>query len=274
MTFLGTANVTFPVWLQLNSQFDNDGTETVVAAYSQDHTHWQTVGAPLKWSSKQFFLAGAVVTSHDTTQTATAHFTGLSLLSNDWSADDIGDTGLVGNASTDLFNALDGRTTVEAAGSDVWGTSDSFYFIHRGEVPLSQPDSVTTRVAALQATDAFAKAGVMYRDGLAADAASVILDVKPDGGIEFMARMCAGCPTTFIAGTSVEFPVWLRLDLRDDGSIAASLRVGDLDWEDFGSVSVPMTTPVPGFAATSHNPGQLATAVFDTPAFEFPLPTD
>jgi hypothetical protein len=36
-------------------------------------------------------------------------------------------------------------------------------------------------------------------------------NVKPGGGVEFMARMCTGCQTTYLGGTTVTFPVYLRL---------------------------------------------------------------
>ena len=42
----------------------------------------------------------------------------------------------------------------------------------------------------------------------------VILDVKPDGGLEFMARTNDGGSMSFIAGASASFPVWLRLTLE------------------------------------------------------------
>ena len=41
----------------------------------------------------------------------------------------------------------------------------------------------------------YAKAGVMMRAAVAATAADVVLDIKPDGGIEFMRRATDGGPT-------------------------------------------------------------------------------
>lgn len=269
MTFLGTANVTFPVWLQLDWQVTH-GTgpdETVVASYSQDHVHWQTVGAPLNWTMHEFYLVGAAVTSHDAAHTATAHFTGLSELLHGTSGDDIGPTGIVGDASFDLVG-IDGVTTVEAAGSDIWGTSDSFYFVHRepDPDPAANGGSVFWNVVRLAAVNPFAKAGVMYRDGLAADAATVILDVKPDGDLEFMARMCTGCPMTFIATGHVTLPAVLQLSRSTDGTFTAT-AAPDVHSSPtlIGRTSVAMTTPIGGSATTSHDPTFLASSAFDDP---------
>src|SRR5258708_28667464 len=74
-------------------------------------------------------LAGGGVTSHDTAQLNTAHFEGLSSLPVVWSSTDIGDTGLTGNA-WDAFELNGERLTVEGAGAEVWGSADSFQFVH------------------------------------------------------------------------------------------------------------------------------------------------
>jgi hypothetical protein len=156
-----------------------------------------------------------------------------------------------------------GATTVEAAGADIWGTADSFYFVHR---PLSPGQAMTSIRADVRATQPFAKAGVIVRDGLAPDAPSVILDVKPDGGIEFMARMCAGCSTTFVAGTEIGVPAWLSLSLDDNGTFSARVMSGDLSQTvDLGAVTVPMGSPEVGFAVTSHDTTQIARGIFDDP---------
>ena len=104
MQFLGTAHVTFPVWLQLDWQFRSQTTKTVVASYSEDHQNWQPVGAPLTWTMKDFFLTGIVVTSH-----------GVSLLFHGAWDDDIGNSGIIGDTSLDLTDNIDFVTTVDAA---------------------------------------------------------------------------------------------------------------------------------------------------------------
>lgn len=121
------------------------------------------------------------MTSHDTSQTTTAHVDGVSLLPNGWS-EDVGFSTPLGNASVDT-QASDVIVTVEGAGSDIWGSADAFHFV---QLPsLSDGAALTYRIVSLEDAHMFAKGGVMFRDGLDANAPSVILDAKPDGGIEF-----------------------------------------------------------------------------------------
>jgi len=48
----------------------------------------------------------------------------------------------------------------------------------------------------------YAKAGLMIRDSTEPGARSVILDIKPNGELELMARYAPGEPTTYIASAS------------------------------------------------------------------------
>jgi hypothetical protein len=106
----------------------------------------------------------------------------------------------------------------------------------------------------------------MFRDGLTANAPSVILDAKPDGGVEFMARLCGGCETTFLGATKVIFPAFLSLR-REGATFTASVFIEDAgDAETVGTITVPMSTPTPGLAVTSHDPARTTTAIFDQPA--------
>ena len=67
------------------------------------------------------------------------------------------------------------------------------------------------RIAHLDNTDMFAKAGIMIRTSTSPSSQHVILDVRPDGNIEFMARAGIGNTTTVLAGAHVSFPVTLYL---------------------------------------------------------------
>src|SRR6185295_13358967 len=90
---------------------------------------------------------------------------------------DVGAVGAAGNSS------LSGLTwTVNASGADIWGTADSFHFVHQ---TATGRGSVRARVDDLRNTSPFAKAGVMVRSSTQANAATAILDVKPDGFVEF-----------------------------------------------------------------------------------------
>jgi hypothetical protein len=254
MSYLGGRFTGTPAWLQL--WWENG---TVVASTSINGQGWDTLGETQATMTQLLgsIDAGAIVCSHDVTQAAVAHLEGLSLLPNIWTSTDIGPTGIIGNSAYDLSNSR----TVEGAGADVWGSSDSFQFVH--ENAMASAFALVSTAAALGNTDRFAKAGLMFRDGLAPDAMSVILDVKPDGGIEFMARLCTGCETTFIAGADVTFPAYLRLD-RNGSTITASAGSDPSALVPVGSIDLGLPDSIEiGFAVTSHDTGRVTTAVFD-----------
>jgi len=264
MAYLGGTNAPTPVWLQLSWSSGANGLNNVVGAISADGVTWTTVGSPVSLTLPDAYTAGVAVTSHDTARTTTAHVEALSLLPNGWHSDDVGPVTAVGNATLDAF-ADDIVVTVEGAGSDIWGQADSFHFV---QLPSPIPDhfALTYRVVSLDDTNAMAKAGLMFRDGTAASAPHVILDAKPDGGVEFMARLCGQCATTYLGGAHVIFPAYLSLT-RDGATFTASVFTSAPgDGTNIGSVTVPMADAAAGFAVTSHDSNQMTNAVFDNPS--------
>src|SRR5262249_18500839 len=110
--------------------------------------------------------------------------------------------------------------------------------------------------------NAFAKAGVEI-GMLNPDGARVVLDVKPDGGVEFMARLANGAATSFIAGDAGPFPMWLRLMRTGDRVEAATSSTGQ-SWRTIGAVTITLAANVSAaLVVTSHDPAVLDTAVFD-----------
>ena len=264
MTYVTGTFVTLPVWLQLSWVGG-----TVTASVSQDGQAWAALGQVDVVMPATTTEAGAIVTSHDTSQLNTAHFERLSLLPADWTSTDIGATGLPGSALIDLSGCgCNPIWRVEGAGGDVWGSSDSFQFVHR---TFSGDFNVDWNVLSLDATHPFAKAGLMVRDGLASNAVNMILDVKPSGEVEFMARECESCETQYLAGATVTLPA--DLYIRRRGSTFDAL-VGEYGHgtsgvppQLVGSVTLPVGDSVEvGFAVTSHDTTKLAGAAFDHPA--------
>jgi len=164
----------------------------------------------------------------------------VSAQTGSWTSTDVGAVTLAGSATQ-----TDNVWTISGDGSDIWGTADSFQFLHKTS---SESGAMTVRVADLQNTS---------------PAATVIVDVKPGGGIEFMARRCAGCDMTFIGAAQFGFPVELFLSRNADGTFSASASDGNAAHRvSLGSVDVTMSNPIPGYAVTSHDPGHTARAVF------------
>lgn len=181
--------------------------------------------------------------------------TALGALPSPWSNTDVGATGAAGSAG-----ASGGTFTVEGAGSDIWGSADSFQFVYQ---QMTGDGQITARVLGLENTSSFAKAGVMIRGTLSAGSAHAILDMKPAGGLEFMTRSTSGGATSFIAGTTATPPPWVRLT-RSGTTISAAWSTDGATWTPIGTTTLTLPTTVyVGLAVTSHTSGVLALASFD-----------
>src|SRR5262249_13322796 len=180
-----------------------------------------------------------------------------------WGAQDVGATGSAGTSSCGT-----GVFTVVGAGADIWGTADSFRYVSQS---ASGDTQIVARVTGLQNTNTYAKAGVMIRETTAASSAHVVLDVRPNGSIEFMTRSANGAATAFIAGGTQTTPAWLKL-VRSGGTATASISADGSTWTTVGTTPVTMAaTATIGLAVTSHDTSQLNTATFDNVSVAVPL---
>lgn len=268
VVYLGGMPMSAPgsaLWLDFWWYLADDGTTTLVnAAASRDNINWETFGPTSAIQMPSMFDIGIAVTSHDASRLSTAQFDAFFLLSGTEDNSPIGNTGLLGSAAF-AFGDCCGALTVEGAGSDIWGARDSFQFVHSSPDTSGNVHALSSRIPVMDAAHPFAKAGLMFRDSLDPDAMHVIVDVKPDGGVEFMARLCTGCDTTYLGGTTLTLPVYLTI-LRFGTTYEAKAASNPFGtWTQLGSIDVPMLAPIPGVAVTSHDPSQIATAVFDDP---------
>ena len=109
-----------------------------------------------------------------------------------WSSRDIGNPVLAGSAS--LSN---GVFTIEAAGTDIWGTSDQFHFVYQA---IAGDVDMRARVDSVSAADAWSKAGVMIRADLTPGSAHAFAVVSAAQGVAFQRRTVAGGVSTSTAG--------------------------------------------------------------------------
>src|SRR5687767_8524636 len=86
---------------------------------------------------------------------------------NAWASQDVGDVGASG--SSQLVGT---RLVVRGSGADVWGAADEFHFAHTS---ISGDFELTAYVPHVDDLDRWTKAGLMVRDGLAADARHAFL---------------------------------------------------------------------------------------------------
>jgi hypothetical protein len=174
------------------------------------------------------------VTSHDPSALNTSTFDHVTVSSGPSQDIDIGDTG-----------------------ADIWGTQDAFNYFYEA---LSGDGQMQVRMTHLDNTDTFAKAGIMIRASTDPASAHVLLDVRPDGNLEFLQRASTGGETTFLGTAPVTFPVTLWL-WRVGSSFNAAYAQDGICWTHLESTSgdLPVEASI-GVALTSHQRGVLATA--------------
>jgi hypothetical protein len=251
MSFVAGAAASFPVWLKVQRIGD-----VFTGFISDDGSNWEFVGTTTVHMPTTV-AASLAVTSHDPSALNTSTFDHVVVSSAPGHDIDVGDTGATGS-----FALTDAGFTIMGAGADIWGTQDAFNFAYE---TMHGDGQMQLRILHLDNTDMFAKAGIMIRTSTDPSSAHVILDVRPDGTIEFMARGSAGSTMSFLGTAHVSFPVTLNLyrvgthfnaSYSQDGTSWTFVHVGSTDL-DIG------TDALIGIAVTSHQRGMLATATFD-----------
>jgi regulation of enolase protein 1 (concanavalin A-like superfamily) len=169
-----------------------------------------------------------------------------------WLDEDVGSISVAGSTTYGF-----GRMTIRAAGADIWGTADAFRFTYRA---LAGDGQIVARVDSLQATDIWAKAGVMMRETLSAGSAHASAFQSSGAGVAFQRRAVPGGQSTHTAGTTGAVPRWLRL-VRQGATFTASESADGVTWRTIGSQSISMQPTIyVGIAVTSHRSSTLTTA--------------
>jgi regulation of enolase protein 1 (concanavalin A-like superfamily) len=228
---------------------------------SSDGQSWATIGSTTM-SLPSTVLVGLGVTSRDTSRTEEATFASVTIAQSTtpdgatatWTNRDIGSPRLAGS-----WSLSGGTHTVRGAGGDIWDSADQFHFVYQivtGDV------EVIARVASLQNTDSWAKAGVMIRESLAAGARHTSFFATPGNGWSYQYRPVADATSFLTQGPSGQAPGWVRL-VRRGGTITAYSSPDGATWAVESTDTVAMSTTVyVGLAVTSHNPDAVTTASF------------
>src|SRR5262249_5801389 len=169
--------------------------------------------------------------------------------------------------STDIGNPTPpGSTTgatggynLVAGGSDIGGTNDHFQFSYQqrtGDFDLK------VRLDSLGLSDPWAKAGLMVRESTAPGSRfAAVLATPTVSGCLFESRAAVNGPSSQAGSFPPNYPnTWLRLQ-RVGNQFTGSAGVDGQSWTTLGTVSLALPATVYfGFAASSHNSGQAATA--------------
>jgi hypothetical protein len=142
------------------------------------------------------------------------------------------------------------------------GTNDGFHFVWQ---PWRGDGQIVARVLAVENTAGHAKAGVMFRESLAADARHAQVAVTPVDGAQFLVRAKTGGKTT-AATTGADkgrLPYWVKL-VRNGESFAGFESAAGETWRLIGSNQVAMSAQVyVGLTTSSHQKTNLCQATLD-----------
>ncbi len=122
---------------------------------------------------------------------------------------------------------------------------------------------IVARVTSQTVTNSAAKAGVMLRESLAANAPYAAVLITPGSGVTFQRRATAGGATTSTTTAGIVVPVYLRLQ-RSGSTITAQRSADGLTWTTIGTdtIAFPGTPIYSGLAVTSRNAASVSTVTF------------
>jgi outer membrane protein assembly factor BamB len=246
--------------------------QTYYTAYtSPDGNTWTAIpGSTQVLAMPAPLLAGFAVSSHDqgtgsavtldTVQVTEGEFEPPGLCPTGWNCTDIGQV-TPGPGSDNLAS---GTWTATGGGGDIWSTSDSFHFDSQ---TMAGDGTVSAQVVSQTNSDPYAKAGVMIRDSLDPGSPYYAVYVTPGNGIVVQSRDAAGDNSVQEAGIAGSTPVYLQVT-RSGTTFSAATSTDGVNWTPIpgSTASLPNLSGavLEGLAVTSHNTGQLSTAVFNS----------
>ncbi len=157
--------------------------------------------------------------------------------------------------------AVPGGLNVTGGGADIGDTADQFQFSYQ---PRTGDFDVKVRVDSLSLADAWSKAGLMAREDVSAGSRFAGTMATPTiSGSYFQYRTAPNAAAVQTGSFPVNYPnTWLRLK-RAANQFTSYAGFDGENWTTLGSASISMpATVLLGFAVSSHNTNQTATAAF------------
>jgi hypothetical protein len=239
-----------PAWLMLSRRGDR-----ITVYYSSSESHpWTLIGEQVLTGLPRDVLIGLALTSHVDGVTATAVFENYMVTQPPFQSADIGSVGVAGTTATS-----DRTIMIEGGGADIWGTADAFRYHYR---KISGDAFVQVDVESIEATHAWSKAGLMFRETLSPGSKHVMAIVSAGKGVAMQYRPA----TNGVSVQAIQLPATAprRLVMRRQGDefAAWSYPTDGGAGVFLGSVTVPMGAEIyVGVPVTAHNNATLATAV-------------
>lgn len=250
-------------------------TGNTFSAYSSaDGNSWQLMASVTIDMASSAYV-GLAVTSHGYPNEVQGRFSNVTVtggsggggggsggtLPSGWADQDVGAVNLAGSAS---YNQ--GTFTVKGDGADIWGSADAFHYVY---FDIGGNGELVARVTAIQNTEPWAKAGLMFRQSTLADSANALVMVTAGQGTGLQARSVDGGGSSYVPGPFYSAPVWLKLK-KQATTLTGFTSLDGSNWTTIGSYDLPQSNPTGfpplfliGLAVTSHSNAALNTSTFD-----------
>jgi glucose/arabinose dehydrogenase len=175
-----------------------------------------------------------------------------------WQQTDVGTVPIAGSAT---FS--DGLFTVSGAGRRIGKNADAFHFVYQS---LNGDGEIIARIASVLETDNQARAGVMIRGSLDANARFALMGLNASGTALFQSRTSAGANTSNQPGITGLASLWVRL-VRAGNRITGFRSTDGVSWIEVGFTDIAMGSNVfVGLAVSAHSDTQLNTSLLDNVA--------
>lgn len=180
-----------------------------------------------------------------------------------WVNEDVGPAGLPGSATH-----TGGVFTVNGSGATIGGLADSFQFVRQ---TVTGDCTIVARVVTQTNTNSYARAGVMMRKGIGANAPHVSSIVTPTSGLYLMSRTTTGANGTSGSGGAGAVPYWLKVTRV--GDVFTSYKSADgLTWTQMSTaktITMGATAEV-GLAVCAYANTVMGSATFDNVSITTP----
>jgi hypothetical protein len=154
------------------------------------------------------------------------------------------------------------HTNKGAGAASITATTDAFNYTYD---KLTGDGSITAKVTSMTNPNpnAWARAGVMIRDGTAANAKSVAVLMTPSNGVNLQWRATAGAAASNTKVAGKVAPYWVKL-VRAGNVFTGYYSADNVTWTAYATKTVVMNTAVfMGLAVSSNVSGTLCTATFE-----------
>ncbi len=151
--------------------------------------------------------------------------------------------------------------TVSGCGIDIWSNSDQFHFAATG---VSGDATMVAKVTSVSDTGTFAKAGVMFRSSLDANASEAMIYANPDNLVVFQWRTSDGDWTSDVYSAGVVNGTALVKLVRVGNQFSGFYSTDGANWIQVGSTqTIDMGESIQaGLAVSSWSANAVCTATF------------